>query len=63
MVDREIKRSKHQKPERRLYKECKNPECLSYGLSICRKEDFENCIHMRLIIAAQIMENEERKQE
>jgi hypothetical protein len=51
----EIKRSKHQKPESRLVKECNTPECPSYTLSMCRKEDFDNCYYMKCLIAAHTM--------
>ena len=55
MVKTEIKRSKHQKPESKLFKECNSPECPSFTLSLCRKEDFDTCYYMVLLKAAQVM--------
>jgi hypothetical protein len=55
MVETEIKRSKHQKPESTVLQECNSPECPSFNLSMCRKEDFNKCYYMSLLMAAQIM--------
>jgi hypothetical protein len=51
----EIKRTKHDKPKLKLFKECNSPECPSFTLSVCRKKDFDDCYYMRLLKAAQVM--------
>jgi hypothetical protein len=55
MVETEIRRTKDKKPRSGVFKECNSPECPSFDLSICKKEDFDNCYYMRLLIAAQVM--------
>ena len=41
--------------EQKLCKECNTPECPSFKLSFCRKQDFDNCYYMRMLMAAQLM--------